>query len=117
MLSQSIQRLSQQLVEQWLQSGVVLGSVTLHHCFSAITGLALIVDNPNQTKRIVETLLTEAMKQGYSSDWITTEIQFEAQARTAGNRTEWIQHLLTAGTVDDAALDTYNERLKRFSVM
>ncbi|GAB3884837.1 hypothetical protein GCM10028825_11310 [Spirosoma agri] len=79
-------------------------------------GLALIVDNPDQTKRIVETLLTEAMKQGYSSDWIITEIQFEAQARTAGNRAEWLQHLLAVGTVDDAALDTYNERLRRFSV-
>jgi ABC-type Fe3+ transport system substrate-binding protein len=117
MLSPSIQRLNQQLVEQWLQSGIGLGSVTPHHYLSAIMGLAFIIDNPDQTRRIVETLLTEAMQQGYSSDWIITEIQFEAQAHTAGNRTKWIQHLLATGQVDDAAFDTYNERLKRFSVM
>jgi hypothetical protein len=47
---------------------------------------------------------------------VENELRFEAQAAAVGNRREQLlSELDRLETVDDAALDLYNERLTRFN--
>lgn len=114
MTLQSAQQLTQQLTDKWQKSGLALDPSTPTHFLSAVTGLALVIDNPDQTERIVEALLRQAQRENRSPAWIIHEIQFEAQAFQAGDRVDWLNERLTKGTVDDAALDSYNGRINRF---
>lgn len=114
MTLQSAQQLTQQLTDKWQKSGLALDLGAPNHFLSAVTGLALVIDNPEQTERIVEALLEQAHRENHSPAWIIHEIQFEAQVFQAGDRAEWLHERLTKGTVDDAALDSYNERINRF---
>ncbi len=86
----------------------------------AIGTLLLTTQDTDRTRLIVTRVLNQAMALGRSSVWVEQELNFEGMINGA-DRVDFLRLDLeqTASVqnniLDDQTLDTYNERLTRFS--
>ena len=81
-----------------------------------INGLLVATGTARATAYIFAGVINQASALGKTSAWVEGELRFEAQAAAVGNRRELLRsELHRLETLDDAALDLYNERLTRFN--
>ncbi|AUD06163.1 hypothetical protein [Spirosoma pollinicola] len=108
------QRIVRQLALEWIQSKLPNEELTFVDCLNVLNHVQVITQDSRQTEIIFEQLFEQACRLNKSSAWFAQELQFEALVLTARNRLELARLYLTQSQpVDDAALDTYLERLSR----
>ena len=80
-----------------------------------INGLLIATGTARASAYIFAGVINQASALAKTSAWVEGELRFEAQAAAVGNRQELLlAELDRLETVDDAALDLYNQRLARF---
>ena len=82
----------------------------------AIGTLLLTTQSADRTRLIFTVVLNQAIALGRSSLWVEEELKFEGMVNGA-DRVDFLRLDLehNGGDVDDETLDTYNERLYRFT--
>jgi len=85
-------------------------------CVIAYDWLVTAAHSERSPLLIFETLMEETMHKDNLWEWLSTELRFEAYAADIGNRnTAALSDLESYGDLNDAALDIYNERIRRFT--
>lgn len=105
----------QSLVEQWTESQRPLQAMSIDEFTRTIRVLLLTTQNLARSTTIVQAVLAQAIVLDKPSPWVQQEIQFEAMLEGA-DRADFLRlELSLAPQLDDALLDTYNQRLTRFT--
>ena len=109
-------RVVRQLALEWVQSGLPSDEVTFVDCMNVLGNLQAATGRIDQTEAIFESVFQQAIDLRKSSDWLAVELKFEMLAQTVSSRSELAMLYLThTGSVDDDALDLYNQRNQRFT--
>ena len=104
-----------QLAFLWLKAGLPSGELLYGDYLHAIALLLLTTQNPDQTRAITTAVLNQALDLGRSSAWVQQELKVEG-ILSCGDRADFLRFELSQlRSVDDATLDTYNERMNRFA--
>jgi hypothetical protein len=103
------------LAMDWLRGQLPSRTLTYADYLSTIVGLNLVTGDSVRTSQIMTAVIDQAKRHGYSSDWVQTEVRFEAQAEAIGNRGSWLVLQLRNSTGKDQDLDLYNLRASRFT--
>lgn len=107
--------LVESLVRQWLDTDLPTQGLTNTDFTTTIRILLLTTQNPDHTAVIVSAVLGQAIHLQKTSDWVDQEIKFEGMVHGA-DRVDFLKFELSqAATLDDSLLDSYNERINRFT--
>lgn len=107
--------LIQSLVRQWLDTDLPAQGLTYSDFTTTIRILLLTTQNPDHTAVIVKAVLDQAINLQKTSLWVDQEIKFEGMIDGA-DRVDFLKFELSqATTLDDPLLDSYNERMNRFT--
>ncbi|MBD2704618.1 hypothetical protein IC229_28535 [Spirosoma sp. BT702] len=106
--------LIQSLVLQWMHAELPAQGMTYGDFTTAIRILLLTTQNPDRTSELVTAVLDQATAFHKTSAWVDQELKFEGMVHGA-DRTDFLKFELSqAASIDDALLDSYNERINRF---
>lgn len=109
-------QLIRQLAYEWVQVGLPSHRSTYSDYLRFMATLQSVTDDRNRTRAIFRAVLDQATRLGKSSEWVETELKFEALAESLSNRASLLLlDLEYRLPVSDASLDLYNERLTRFN--
>lgn len=108
-------QLIRQLAYDWVRVELPTHRLTYTDYINTLAGLNTITDDPDRTTAIFTAVLDQAQRLGYSSEWVQSELKFEAQAEAVGDRAAWLLAVVENSGATDKALDQYNERVNRFS--
>ena len=104
----------QALVEQWVTTQRPALGLLVEELTRTIRVLLLTTQNLARSTTIVQAVLAQAIALDKPAPWVQQEIQFEAMLEGA-DRVDFLRlELSLAPQVDDALLDSYNQRLTRF---
>jgi hypothetical protein len=102
------------LARGWADAALPATGLTYEDYTDAIAILLLTTQSPDRTKTIVQTVLEQATTLHKTSDWVHQELKFEGMIEGI-DRIDFLRlDLSQNSSVDDAALDLYNERVNRF---
>ncbi len=108
-------RVIRQLAVEWAKADLPGELLTYADYVRSIAGLHQAMADVCRTQYIVTAVIEQASDLGKSSAWVARELRFEALAQSSSHRAVLLLlDLEDASGVDDAALDLYNERMKRF---
>jgi len=110
-----------QLCLQWTNARLTGGATHQYTDYlTTINTLLLTTQDPDRTRLIFTSVLSQAVQLGRSSLWVEQELQFEGMLHGA-DRVDFLRLDLAQtasgnqGFLDDATLDRYNERLARLT--
>lgn len=107
--------LIESLVRQWIDTDLPAQDLTHNDFTTTIRILLLTTQSPDHTAIIVSAVLDQATRLQKTSDWVDQEIKFEGMIHGA-DRVDFLKFELSqAATLDDSLLDSYNERINRFT--
>lgn len=106
----------QTLTYQWVQADLPAGKLVYADYLRSISTLLLTTQRPERTTTIVQAVLNQAIELHKTSAWVDEELKFEGMLEGADRADFLLFDLHQAGLPDDAQLDRYNERIKRFVV-
>ena len=110
-------RVIRQLAVEWAQADLPGELLTYADYVRSIAGLQQATGDASRTQYIVAAVIKQAGELGKNSVWVAQELRFEALAQSVSHRAVLLLlDLEDANAVDDAALDLYNERVKRFGI-
>ncbi|GAB4021663.1 hypothetical protein [Spirosoma koreense] len=113
--SSPYQELIQSLVFQWVHAGLPTKGLTQADYLRDIRTLLLTTQSPARTETIVRAVLGQAATLGKTAVWVEQELKFEGMVEGA-DRNDFLRFELSqAPELDDRLLDSYNERINRFS--
>ncbi|WP_020597690.1 hypothetical protein [Spirosoma panaciterrae] len=103
------------LALEWALAELPAQRLTYGDYLTNIRILLLTTQDANRTAQIVKAVLTQAIRLHKPSEWVEQELKFEGMVEGA-DRADFLRfELQQAGTLDDATLDQYNERIRRFN--
>ena len=106
--------LIQSLTLQWVRAKLPASGLTFADYATDIRVLLLTTQNPERTSELVNAVLAQAIDLNKTSGWVEQELKFEGMIHGA-DRNDFLRlELSQAPSIDDALLDTYNERINRF---
>jgi hypothetical protein len=104
------------LTFQWVHAELPAEGLTYDDVKTDIKVLLLTTQSADRTSAIVKAVLTQATALGKTSGWVRQELKFEGMIEGADRADFLLLDLQQADTIDDAMLDSYNERMNRFPV-
>ncbi|AKD58754.1 hypothetical protein [Spirosoma radiotolerans] len=104
------------LTLQWVHAELPAEGLTYEDVKADIKILLLTTQSADRTSATVEAVLTQATALGKTSGWVRQELKFEGMIEGADRADFLLFDLQQADTIDDAMLDSYNERMNRFPV-
>ncbi|GAB4044902.1 hypothetical protein [Spirosoma litoris] len=107
--------LIQTLAFQWVSADLPAGTITYDDYIVDIRTLLLTTQNPERTATVVRAILKQAVELNKTSFWVEEELKFEGMIDGADRNDFLLLELSQADEVDDRMLDTYNERVNRFT--
>lgn len=114
--SSPYKELMQGLAFRWVRAELPAEGLTYTDYLTDIRILLLTTQDPDRTTVIVQAVLDQAVALRKSSVWVDQELKFEGMIEGA-DRVDFLRlDLQQTGTIDDAMLDTYNERMNRFLI-
>ncbi|QDK81149.1 hypothetical protein EXU85_22035 [Spirosoma sp. KCTC 42546] len=106
--------LIQSLAIQWVRAELPAQGLTYADYLTDIRILLLTTQDTDRTTVIVQAVLAQAAALHKTSGWVEQELKFEGMIEGA-DRVDFLRlDLQQAGTLDDAMLDAFNERMNRF---
>ncbi|GAB3958955.1 hypothetical protein GCM10028805_54140 [Spirosoma harenae] len=107
--------LIQSLALQWVHAELPAQGISYAEYTSDIRILLLTTQNPERTTEIVTAVLAQAIALRKTSFWVDQELKFEGMIHGA-DRIDFLKFELSqADDIDDSLLDSYNERISRFT--
>ena len=113
--SSPYKELIQLLVFQWVRTELPAEGLTYADYITDIRTLLLTTQNPDRTMVLVQAVLTQATALHKTSVWVEQELKFEGMIDGADRDDFLALDLQESDTIDDAMLDSYNERKNRFA--
>ncbi|MVM37663.1 hypothetical protein GO730_08740 [Spirosoma sp. HMF3257] len=107
--------LIQMLVLHWVHAELPAERMSYVDYTMAINTLLLTTQSSDRTTVIVRAVLTQAIALHKTSFWVEQELKFEGMIDGADRNDFLLLELSQATAVDDTLLDTYNERINRFT--
>ncbi|MRS60906.1 hypothetical protein [Larkinella terrae] len=105
----------QHLTRQWVRAGLPdLGLTETDFTFTIRT-LLLTTQDMDRTTAIVQAVLAQAIALQKTSAWVDQELKFEGMIEGVDRADFLLLDLQQADNLDDAMLDSYNERINRFA--
>ncbi|UFH51990.1 hypothetical protein [Spirosoma sp. KNUC1025] len=115
LLSSPYKELIHTLATSWVRSALPAHGLTYGDFTRAIATLLLTTQNPERTTTLVRAVLNQAISLKKTAAWVDRELKFEGMIEGA-DRMDFLRFELSqAPEVDDTLLDTYNERVNRFT--
>ena len=108
------QELIQILTRQWIRAELPSPGLTEADYIFTIRTLLLTTQDTDRTTVIVEAVLAQATALHKTSVWVEQELKFEGMIEGADRADFLLLDLQQADALDDAMLDSYNERINRF---
>ena len=106
--------LIQSLTLQWVRAELPAAGLTFADYTADIRVLLLTIQELERTSEIVGAVLAQASDLNKTASWVENELKFEGMIHGADRHDFLRLELSQAPVIDDALLDTYNERLNRF---
>ncbi len=105
----------QTLTYQWVQAALPADELVYADYVRSVSTLLLTTQSPERTTTIVQAVLRQAIDLRKTAAWVDEELKFEGMLEGADRADFLLFELHQAGSPDDAQLDRYNERIKRFA--
>ncbi|PRY35496.1 hypothetical protein CLV58_11481 [Spirosoma oryzae] len=105
----------QTLTYQWVQATLPADELVYADYVRSVSTLLLTTQSPERTTTIVQAVLQQAIDLRKTAAWVDEELKFEGMLEGADRADFLLFELHQAGSPDDAQLDRYNERIKRFA--
>lgn len=105
----------QTLTYQWVHIALPADELVYTDYVQSVSTLLLTTQSPERTTTIVQAVLRQAVDLGKNAAWVDEELKFEGMLEGADRADFLLFELHQAGSPDDAQLDRYNERIKRFA--
>ncbi|WP_461127983.1 hypothetical protein [Spirosoma aerophilum] len=105
----------QSLVYQWVRAELPAHGLTYLDYTMVVKTLLLTTQNPDWTSTVVRAVLRQALTLRKTSAWVEQELKFEGMIDGVDRADFLLLDLQQADTLDDALLDSYNERMNRFT--
>ncbi|GAB4028039.1 hypothetical protein [Spirosoma gilvum] len=103
------------LINQCLHTELAGPQLSYQDYSRLVRTLLLTTQSSQRTRVIVEAVLAQAKELQKTTTWVEGELKFEGMLEGVDRTDFLLFELEQAGSVTDALLDQYNERLKRFS--
>lgn len=113
--SSPYKELIQTLILQWIRADLPTMGLTDFDYMQAIRTLLLTTQDPERTTAIVQAVLDQAMVLRKTAVWVDQELKFEGMIHGIDRADFLLLDLQQADKLDDAMLDSYNERINRFA--
>ncbi|MFC5411474.1 hypothetical protein ACFPMF_19280 [Larkinella bovis] len=107
--------LVQTLTRRWVHAQLPALGLTESDYTVTIRTLLLTTQDENRTRLIVDTVLAQAIALHKTSVWVEQELKFEGMIEGVDRADFLLLDLQQAAVLDDAVLDSYNERINRFT--
>ncbi|RRB02503.1 hypothetical protein [Larkinella rosea] len=107
--------LIQNLTQQWIRTGLPSQGLTETDYRLTIRTLLLTTQDADRTSAIVQAVLAQAAALQKTSVWVDQELKFEGMIEGVDRADFLLLDLQQADKLDDTMLDSYNERINRFS--
>lgn len=104
----------QSLVIQWVRAELPAQGLTFPDYTQTVKTLLLTTQNPDRTTAVVQAVLYQAIALRKTSAWVEQELKFEGMIDGVDRADFLLLDLQQADSLDDALLDSYNERMNRF---